>query len=142
MVVDKSSIKPRRYVCEVCGKAFKQKHHLREHSRIHSGEKPHQCMSCGKRFRHSGSYSQHMSNRSKFCSAGSFYPPTGLIAVSLKIFRMVLLFSYLFFLFFLIVNFNYAPSYHTTLRQYSTGFTAVIVVVVGTVLFQLCLVPG
>ena len=84
-------VKPRRHICPECNKAFKQKHHLREHMRIHSGEKPHQCFSCGKRFRHSGSYSQHMTNRSKYCTgragagagaspgaiAGAgFYPPT------------------------------------------------------------------
>ena len=61
--------KPRPHVCEVCDKAFKLKHHLVEHTRLHSGEKPYCCDGCGKRFRHSGSYSQHMTNKSKLCSA-------------------------------------------------------------------------
>ncbi|KHJ97349.1 zinc finger, C2H2 type [Oesophagostomum dentatum] len=30
----------RKFKCPECGKAFKFKHHLKEHIRIHSGEKP------------------------------------------------------------------------------------------------------
>lgn len=30
----------RKFKCSECGKAFKFKHHLKEHIRIHSGEKP------------------------------------------------------------------------------------------------------
>lgn len=65
----------RPHECEVCKKAFKHKHHLIEHSRLHSGEKPYQCDKCGKRFSHSGSYSQHMNHRYSYCKKEVYDQP-------------------------------------------------------------------
>ncbi|XP_069509685.1 zinc finger E-box-binding homeobox 2-like isoform X2 [Ambystoma mexicanum] len=53
----------RKFKCSECGKSFKYKHHLKEHVRIHSGEKPYECSHCKKRFSHSGSYSSHLNNK-------------------------------------------------------------------------------
>ncbi|VDM67883.1 unnamed protein product [Strongylus vulgaris] len=39
-VVNDSDDVLRKFKCPECGKAFKFKHHLKEHIRIHSGEKP------------------------------------------------------------------------------------------------------
>ncbi|KAH9505445.1 hypothetical protein Btru_057309 [Bulinus truncatus] len=63
MISHSESTDLRKFKCPECGKAFKFKHHLKEHIRIHSGEKPFQCTTCNKRFSHSGSYSSHMTSK-------------------------------------------------------------------------------
>lgn len=59
----------------MCEKAFKHKHHLIEHKRLHTGERPFQCNKCLKRFSHSGSYSQHIHHR---CQTPSCKTPPNL----------------------------------------------------------------
>jgi len=72
----------RPFVCPVCDKAFKHKHHLTEHGRLHSGEKPFRCEHCLKTFSHSGSFSQHMKNQYKYCKPPPAAAAAGGLAAS------------------------------------------------------------
>uniref|UniRef100_A0A0N5AVX0 Zinc finger E-box-binding homeobox protein zag-1 n=1 Tax=Syphacia muris TaxID=451379 RepID=A0A0N5AVX0_9BILA len=78
----------RKFKCSECPKAFKFKHHLKEHIRIHSGEKPFQCSHCQKRFSHSGSYSSHMS--SKKCTAAAQASSAAAFGDQVALYRMLL----------------------------------------------------
>lgn len=62
----------RPYACHICGKRFKLNHHLKQHSRIHTGERPFACNLCGKTFTQQSSYHYHM--KKKLC--GPHHPAT------------------------------------------------------------------
>ncbi|XP_077598148.1 zinc finger protein 16-like [Stigmatopora nigra] len=48
-----------RYECGDCGRAFNYLGNLRQHQRIHTGEKPFACPDCGERFRHGARLKSH-----------------------------------------------------------------------------------
>ena len=50
----------RPYHCVECGKRFTQKHHLLEHQRAHTGERPYPCTHCAKCFRYKQSLKYHL----------------------------------------------------------------------------------
>ncbi|KAK0372169.1 hypothetical protein CLIM01_10484 [Colletotrichum limetticola] len=56
--------KTKKFVCDIdsCGKAFDQGHHLDNHKRAHTGEKPYKCpwLPCESSFSQSGNLKTHM----------------------------------------------------------------------------------
>jgi KRAB domain-containing zinc finger protein len=58
------------YICDICGKGFKRRDRLREHTRIHTRDKSYICTTCGKTFHdRSTSLPQvvHLCGRSPVC---------------------------------------------------------------------------
>ncbi|XP_075952438.1 uncharacterized protein LOC142954950 [Anarhichas minor] len=49
----------RRHICPICAKRFKNSGHLKDHVRIHTGEKPYQCKECGVNFKQRGTLTLH-----------------------------------------------------------------------------------
>lgn len=50
----------RPYKCKTCGAGFKQRNHLNQHNRTHTGEKPYKCKKCGTAFALLGNLNYHM----------------------------------------------------------------------------------
>ena len=48
------------YVCKTCGKCFRIHNTLKTHARIHNDERPFQCKNCDKTFRQSSCWKVHV----------------------------------------------------------------------------------
>ncbi|NXR51562.1 ZNF71 factor, partial [Hippolais icterina] len=48
--------------CPDCGMGFKYNYQLVTHRRIHTGERPYECVECGKSFRRSSTLTLHQKN--------------------------------------------------------------------------------
>lgn len=59
-VLHKHSSEQPRHVCDICGKLFKFPFRLKEHKRIHNGEKPYRCLVCDKSFSRQNTCRLHM----------------------------------------------------------------------------------
>ncbi|XP_051990862.1 gastrula zinc finger protein XlCGF49.1-like [Xyrauchen texanus] len=48
------------FICPQCGRSFTQQHHLKDHMRIHTRERPFTCPQCGKSFTQQGQLKRHV----------------------------------------------------------------------------------
>uniref|UniRef100_A0A1B0DBU5 C2H2-type domain-containing protein n=1 Tax=Phlebotomus papatasi TaxID=29031 RepID=A0A1B0DBU5_PHLPP len=71
----------KQHECPVCGKCFPFLTRLRQHFRVHSGERPYECATCGLRFSHLKTMKRHQSvhtGENPFCvrNVGRVLPMT------------------------------------------------------------------
>lgn len=63
----------RPFRCDYCGKAFKLRHHMKDHCRVHTGERPFPCQLCGKTFSRSTILKAH--EKTHLPKAERLHPP-------------------------------------------------------------------
>ena len=49
----------KKYKCTFCGKGFSKHQRLKEHTNIHTGERPYMCKFCGASFASQGTHRMH-----------------------------------------------------------------------------------
>ena len=54
------TVKFKKNRCNICGKHFAQKAYLKQHSRVHTGEKPYKCTLCSTFFTFQSNYATHL----------------------------------------------------------------------------------
>lgn len=73
-MVDVQPDAPQRpFRCDYCGKAFKLRHHMKDHCRVHTGERPFPCHLCGKTFSRSTILKAH--EKTHLPKADRLHPP-------------------------------------------------------------------
>lgn len=76
--VKQSDTDGRVYSCAVCDYSCKQKSHIDQHARVHTGEKPYKCTYCDYRSTTKSNITKHEQNKHQQLPPPSLLPPLNL----------------------------------------------------------------